>query len=50
MWKTKTFKTKEQMENFIQYYSQKCGFTWQEIFINNGYGLEYRFLKVIDIN
>jgi hypothetical protein len=50
MWKTKTFKTKEQMENFIKYYSEKYGLQWNEIFINNGYGIEYRLLKVININ
>ena len=50
MWKTRTFETREQMENFIKYYSEKYGLQWQEIFINNGYALEYRFLKVINID
>jgi hypothetical protein len=45
MWKTKTFETREQMENFITFYSNKYGLVWHEVSINNGYGLEYRFLN-----
>ena len=49
MWKTRIFETREQMESFIKYYSDKYGLQWKEIFVNNAYGIEYRFLKVIDI-
>jgi hypothetical protein len=47
MWKIKEFKTKETMQNFIEYYSKHSNFRYQEIFINNGYCLEYRFLQTI---
>jgi len=43
MWKTKEFKTKDAMNKFITTHKIQ----WQEIFINNGYCIEYRFLKII---
>jgi hypothetical protein len=47
MWETKIFKTKKQMEKFIDAHRDKI--QWQEIFINNAYGIEYRKLRIIDI-
>lgn len=48
MWKTKTFRTKKEMDRFIDVYGHRI--QWSEIFINNGYGIEYRMLTVININ
>jgi len=47
MWETKIFKTKKQMEKFIDAHRDKI--QWQEIFINNAYGIEYQKLRIIDI-
>ena len=47
MWGTKIFKTKKQMEKFID--AHKDEIQWQEIYINNAYGIEYRKLRIIDI-
>ena len=45
MWQTKTFETREQMNRWIE----ENGHTiqWNEIFVNNAYGLEYRRLNWI---
>ena len=48
MWQIKTFKSKEKMKRFIEVYGHRM--QWHEIFINNGYGIEYIMLTVIDIN
>jgi len=48
MWRTKTFKTKKEMDRFIDVYGHRM--EWQEIFINNGWGIEYRFLTIIRID
>jgi len=40
MWEIKIFKTKKQMEKFINAHRDKI--QWQEVFINNGYAIEYR--------
>ena len=45
MWTTKEFKTKELMEKFLEKNSHKI--QWQEIFINNGFCIEYRKLRKI---
>lgn len=45
MWQTKTFKTKESMRKFLDKNSDKI--QWNEIAINNGYGIEYRKLRII---
>lgn len=45
MWNTKIFKTKESMNQWLEKNSNKIQYT--EIFINNGYGIEYRKLRVI---
>jgi hypothetical protein len=42
MWQIKTFKTKEQMQDFIL--KNKGKIEHNEIFINNAYGLEYKKL------
>lgn len=42
MWRIKTFKTKEEMQNFI--YKNNSKMEWHEIFLNNEYGIEYRRL------
>lgn len=44
-WKTKIFKTKEEMQRFIDI--RKNRIEYQEIFVNNEYGIEYRELTVI---
>ena len=44
-WQIKTFKTKEKMENFIN--KNKNKMQYNEIFINNGYGIEYKKLLII---
>ena len=45
MWQIKTFKTKEKMIDFINKNKNKIQYT--EIFINNGYAIEYRKLKIM---
>lgn len=42
MWITKTFKTKEAMTKFIAKHGHKI--QWEEIFVNNAYGIIYRKL------
>lgn len=45
MWTTKLFKTREAMNKFL---SRRAGkIQYVEIFINNGYGIEYRKLRRI---
>ncbi len=46
MWQIKTFKTKEKLDKFL---ARNPKIEWQEIFINNGYGVEYRKLRIINI-
>lgn len=45
MWKIKTFKTREKLLDFIS--KNKNKIQWQELFINNGYAIEYRKLRKI---
>jgi hypothetical protein len=45
MWQTKVFKTKESMQQWITKNQHKT--QWQEIFINNAYGVEFKLLRVI---
>ncbi len=42
MWRIKEFKTQEEMKNFINKNGKKM--QWHEIFINNGYAIEYKRL------
>jgi hypothetical protein len=41
VWKIRTFKTRAAMMATIA----KGGIQWQEVFINNGYAIEYRKLR-----
>jgi 8-amino-3,8-dideoxy-alpha-D-manno-octulosonate transaminase len=43
MWKTKEFKDAEAMRLFIS----NNRIEWEEVFINNGYCIEYRYLRSI---
>jgi hypothetical protein len=45
MWQTKVFKTKESMQQWITKNQHKT--QWQEIFINNAYGVEFKPLRII---
>jgi hypothetical protein len=45
MWTIKTFKTYESMHQWLEKNSNKIQYT--ELFINNGYGLEYRKLRKV---
>jgi hypothetical protein len=44
-WRIMEFKTREQMERFIDLNYNKI--QWQEVFIDNGYGIEYRPLRKV---
>ena len=45
MWQIKIFKTKQKMMAFIEKYGDKI--QWDEIFVDNAYGIEYRKLRRI---
>ena len=45
MWIYKEFKTKKAFDNFLEKKSGKIQFV--EVFVNNGYALEYRKLHLI---
>lgn len=45
MWNTKVFKTKESMTKWLAANDHKV--QWNEIYINNAYGIEYRKLRVV---
>lgn len=45
MWQTKTFKTKAVMNTYIAKHGHKI--QWNEIFVNNAYGIEYKRIRVI---
>ena len=42
MWKNKYFRTKESMNNWLQ--KNKNKIQYNELFVNNAYGIEYRKL------
>ena len=46
MWETKIFKSADKMRAWIEKHGHK--FQWYEIFINNGYAVECKPLRVID--
>lgn len=46
-WKTKEFKSQEAMDKWREANAHRYQMT--EVFINNGFCLEYRDLKIIDI-
>ena len=48
MWQTITFKTKTAMRCFMTANAHR--YQMQEIFIESGYGVEFRQFRVIDIN
>jgi hypothetical protein len=43
MWKTKTFKTIEARDSWLQKHDGLIQF--DEIYVNNAYGIEYRYLR-----
>jgi hypothetical protein len=45
VWKTKLFKTKQAMDKWIT--AQGHNYQWNEIFVNDAYGVECRRLRVI---
>ena len=45
MWHTKTFKTKEKMKQWLAKREGKI--QWEEVFVNNAYGVLYRRLRII---
>lgn len=47
MWETKTFKTQKSLNDFVD--KNKHKYQIVPIFINNGFGLEIKKNKVIDI-
>ncbi len=47
MWQVKKFKTLEDKENWVK--KNQHRYQIDTIFINNGYAVDYRRLKIIDI-
>lgn len=45
MWETKIFQTQQQLNDFIQ--KIKSNYQYEIIFVNNGYGIEYKKLKEV---
>jgi hypothetical protein len=45
MWEIKTFKTREAMEKWIEKFGHR--YQWVEVFVNNGYALDIRKLRII---
>ena len=43
MWNIRTFKTREAMNKWLARHAARI--QWNEIFINNGFALEYRKLR-----
>ncbi len=46
MWDIKTFKTRESMGAWVAKNGNK--YQWEQIFINNGYGVTFKPLRVIN--
>jgi len=44
-WQTKTFKTSEAMREWLA--KREGRIQWNEIFVNNAYGVEWRDLRII---
>lgn len=44
-WQIKTFKTLETMNAWLKKHDRQI--EWQEVFINNAYGVEYRRLRKV---
>ena len=47
MWETAVFETKEEMKKWIEKNDDK--YQWQEIAVNNAFGILYRKLYIIDL-
>ena len=47
MWQIKTFKTREAMLLWIA--RNESRMQWNQIYINNGYAVEYRKLRMINV-
>jgi hypothetical protein len=47
-WQYKIFKTQKAMDKWLQKNEPKI--EWVEIYVNNAFAIEYRKLKVININ
>ena len=47
MWKTKTFKKKEDLQAWVD--KNNDTIQWEQIVVNNGYGVTYRKLRIIDL-
>lgn len=47
MWQFKEFKTRQAMQKWLDKNESKI--QWQEIFINNGYCVEWRKLRIINV-
>lgn len=47
VWTDKTFKTKEAFDRWIARNESKM--QWQEIYINNAYGVTYKPLRLINV-
>jgi hypothetical protein len=45
MWQTKTFKTKEEMQAWLE--KREGRIQYQEIFVNNAYGVQWRPLRIV---
>ena len=45
MWRKKTFKTYEKLEAWVAKHGDS--YQWEQIFIHNGYAVEYKRLRVI---
>ena len=43
MWQVKTFKTRNAMQTWIEKHGDS--YQWQEVFINNAYGVQCRKLR-----
>ena len=46
-WQFKSFKTKEKMQDWLD--KNKNKIQYEEIFIDNGFAVEYRKLKIINL-
>ena len=47
MWQIKTFKTRKAMLRWVS--RNESRIQWEQVYINNGYAVEYRKLKIINL-
>jgi hypothetical protein len=45
MWRTKTFKTREKMADWLSRMNGRI--QYEEIFVNNAFGVEWRMLRIV---